>query len=78
MPGSKKTLKRLRVGVVLMPEPIKPMLDDLELWLVQRIETEEAQSWVGHAVPGLAGDFTERLNRHHAGDAARCDGRRRR
>ncbi len=47
-----------------MPEPIKPMLDDLELWLVQRIETEEAQSLVGHAVPGLAGDFTQRLNRH--------------
>lgn len=47
-----------------MPPPIKPMLGDLELSLVQRIETEEEQVLVDHAVPGLAGNFTQRLNRN--------------
>jgi hypothetical protein len=46
-----------------MPPPIKPMLGDLELSLVQQIETDEAQALVDHAVPGLAGNFTQRLNR---------------
>jgi len=47
-----------------MPPPVKPMLGDLELSLVQRIETEEEQVLVDHAVPGLAGSFTQRLNRN--------------
>ncbi len=42
---------------------IKPMLGDLELLLVQRIETAESQTLVDHAVPGLAGNFTQQLNR---------------
>lgn len=46
-----------------MPPPIKPMLGDLELSLVQRIETEEDQALVDHAVPGLEGSFTQRLSR---------------
>jgi hypothetical protein len=39
------------------------MLGDLELSLVQRIETEEEQVLVDHAVPGMEGNFTQRLNR---------------
>jgi hypothetical protein len=47
-----------------MPAPIKPMLGDLELSLVQRIETIEEQVLVDHAVPGLAGSLIQRLNRN--------------
>jgi len=46
-----------------MPQPVKPMLDDLELPLVQRVYTQEEQILVDHAVPGLDGDFTQLLNR---------------
>jgi hypothetical protein len=46
-----------------MPQPVKPMLADLELPLVQRIHTQEEQILVDHPVPGLDGDFTQLLNR---------------
>jgi hypothetical protein len=39
------------------------MLGDLELSLVQRIDTDEGQVLVDHAVPGLAGNLTQHLNR---------------
>ncbi len=43
--------------------PLKPMLGDLELQQVQRIETEEDQLLVQHRVPGLEGDFLQALGR---------------
>lgn len=39
------------------------MLGDLELSLVQELETGETQILVDHPVPGVAGDFTQSLNR---------------
>lgn len=43
--------------------PLRPMLGDLELQQVQRIETEEDQILVQHRVPGLEGDFLQALGR---------------
>jgi outer membrane protein OmpA-like peptidoglycan-associated protein len=43
--------------------PLKPMLGDLELQQVQRIETEGDQLLVPHRVPGLEGDFLQGLGR---------------
>ncbi len=43
--------------------PLKPMLGDLELQQVQRIETEGDQILVPHRVPGLEGDFLQGLGR---------------
>ena len=43
--------------------PLKPMLGDLELAQVQRIETEGDQLLVPHRVPGLEGDFLQGLGR---------------
>jgi len=45
------------------PAPIRPMLDDLELPLVQVLHTEEDQVWVEHGVPALPGALLQRLNR---------------
>ena len=43
--------------------PLKPMLGDLELAQVQRIETEGDQLLVPHRVPALEGDFLQGLGR---------------
>jgi outer membrane protein OmpA-like peptidoglycan-associated protein len=43
--------------------PAKPMLDDLELQQVQKIEAEENESVTGHRVPALEGDFLQDLGR---------------
>ena len=40
---------------------VKPMLDDLELQLVQQIEADEHQVRAQHAVPALEGDFLQAL-----------------
>lgn len=45
------------------PAPIHPMLDDLELSLVQVLRTEEDQLWLEHSVAGLQGSLLQRLNR---------------
>lgn len=46
-----------------MVEPVRPMLGDLALPLVQRVATEEAQVLVHHRVPGLDAGFAQRLQR---------------
>ena len=43
--------------------PVKPMLDTLELSVVQVLRTEEDQVWVEHGVPALDGSLLQRLNR---------------
>jgi len=43
--------------------PLKPILGDLELAQVQRIETEGDQLLVQHRVPALEGDFLQGLGR---------------
>src|SRR6476469_8059279 len=43
--------------------PLKPMLGDLELQQVQRVETEGDQLLVPHRVPALEGDFLQALGR---------------
>jgi hypothetical protein len=45
------------------PAPIRPMLDDMELPLVQVLHTEEDQVWVEHGVPALDGALLQRLRR---------------
>jgi hypothetical protein len=45
------------------PAPIHPMLDDLELSLVQVLRTEEDQVWLEHSVAGLQGSLLQRLSR---------------
>lgn len=42
---------------------MRPMLGDLELETVQRIETEEGQVLTRHQIPALEGDFLQRLGR---------------
>ncbi len=42
---------------------VKPMLDDIELQQVQRIEAEEKESLIQHSVPVLEGDFLQDLGR---------------
>ncbi len=42
---------------------VKPMLDDLELQLVQQIEADEHQVRAQHAIPALEGDFLQALGR---------------
>lgn len=46
--------------------PIRPMLDDLELELVQAIEVDGDQVLVSHGIPTLEGDFLQRLGRRGA------------
>lgn len=41
----------------------RPMLDDLELQLVQKIETDGDQVFMQHSVPALEGDFLQGLQR---------------
>lgn len=43
--------------------PVKPMLDEIELRLVQKIDTEEEQVQAQHGVPALEGDFLQGLGR---------------
>jgi outer membrane protein OmpA-like peptidoglycan-associated protein len=43
--------------------PVRPMLGDIELQLVQKIEVDGDQVLVQHSVPALEGDFLQRLNR---------------
>jgi hypothetical protein len=43
--------------------PIKPMLGEIELQLVQKIDTEQDQTLTQHSVPALDGDFLQRLGR---------------
>ncbi len=43
--------------------PVKPMLDDLELPLVQQLDAAEHQERAQHAVPALEGDFLQGLGR---------------
>lgn len=47
--------------------PLKPMLGDLELEQVQRIETDQDQVLLAHEVPALEGDFLQRLGRRGTG-----------
>ena len=43
--------------------PAKPILDDLELEQVQKVEAEEQESVTQHDVPALEGDFLQDLGR---------------
>ena len=43
--------------------PAKPMLDDIELQLVQDIEAEDEEALAQHGVPVLEGDFLQDLGR---------------
>lgn len=43
--------------------PVKPMLDDLELPLVQQFDAAERQERAQHVVPALEGDFLQALGR---------------
>jgi outer membrane protein OmpA-like peptidoglycan-associated protein len=43
--------------------PVKPMLDDIELKLVQKIDTAGEQVQAQHSVPALEGDFLQGLGR---------------
>src|SRR5512145_781469 len=43
--------------------PTKPMLDDLQLLLVQQLEADERQERAQHAIPALEGDFLQGLGR---------------
>src|SRR5687768_10803365 len=43
--------------------PVKPMLDDVELQHVQKVEAEDEQVLAQHGVPGLEGDFLQDLGR---------------
>ena len=47
-------------------QPIRPMLGDLELQQVQRIEVDGDQVLTRHDVPALEGDFFQRLGRRGA------------
>jgi hypothetical protein len=46
-----------------MPDPIIPMLGDVELRTVQNVTTLERRSLVEHAVPGMAGSAFQDLGR---------------
>jgi hypothetical protein len=46
-----------------MPEPITPMLGDVELRTVQHIATVERRALVEHRVPGMAGSAFQDLGR---------------
>ncbi|HET9179992.1 MAG TPA: OmpA family protein [Terriglobia bacterium] len=43
--------------------PAKPMLDDIELQQVQKIDAEESEAVSRHSVPALDGDFLQDLGR---------------
>lgn len=45
---------------------VRPMLDDIELQHVQKIEVDGDQVLVQHGVPALEGDFLQRLGRRGA------------
>jgi DNA circularisation protein N-terminus len=46
-----------------MTERVRPVLGELELPLVQRVTTEEAQAVVRHQVPAQDGELAQRLHR---------------
>ncbi|HWQ15629.1 MAG TPA: hypothetical protein VNL77_22705 [Roseiflexaceae bacterium] len=46
--------------------PVRPMIDDFELPLVQALRTEESQVWVEHGVPALEGSLFQHLGRSPA------------
>jgi len=43
--------------------PVRPMLEDIELQHVQKIEVDGDQVLIQHSVPALEGDFLQRLGR---------------
>ncbi|MGH9940555.1 MAG: DNA circularization N-terminal domain-containing protein, partial [Blastocatellia bacterium] len=43
--------------------PVKPMLDGVELQLVQKIAADDEEVVVQHGVPALEGDFLQDLGR---------------
>jgi len=43
---------------------LRPMLDDIELQQVQLIDSDRDQALVRHRIPGLEGDFFQRMGRH--------------
>lgn len=43
--------------------PVKPMLGEIELQLVQKVNSRQDQSLSQHGVPALDGDFLQRLGR---------------
>lgn len=46
-----------------MPDPVTPMLDDIELTSVQWIETDERRAVVEHRIPGMAGNALQDMGR---------------
>jgi len=46
-----------------MPDPVTPMLGDVELRTIQRIQTVEQRALVEHNVPGMAGSAFQDLGR---------------
>ena len=46
-----------------MPEPITPMLGDVELRTIQHITTFEQRALVEHRVPGMGGSAFQDLGR---------------
>src|SRR4029453_5277630 len=46
-----------------MPDPVAPMLGDVELRTIQRISTVEQRALVEHNVPGMAGSAFQDLGR---------------
>jgi hypothetical protein len=44
--------------------PLRPMLDDIELQQVQIITGDQEQALARHRIPGLEGDFFQRMGRH--------------
>jgi len=47
----------------MSPEPIKPMLDDYQLPLVQRLQTLEGHALAWHHLPGLNGAIFQNMGR---------------
>jgi hypothetical protein len=47
----------------MSPPPVKPMLGDLELSLVQQVRTAEGRALAKHAVPGLDGAVFQNMGR---------------
>ncbi|MCZ7627051.1 MAG: hypothetical protein M5R38_15915 [Candidatus Methylomirabilis sp.] len=52
--------------------PAKPMLDDIELQLVQDIEAEDEEALAQHGVPALGGTFSRIWDAAQAASASRA------
>lgn len=50
----------------MSPAPVKPMLGDLELSLVQRVRTAEERALAKHQVPGMDGAVLQNMGRRPA------------